>query len=126
MNITEALDALKEGKKIKHTSWGKDDFLALKDNDICFFRLEYFLFNFSPSILLTHDWETLDGTQKNLPFLKALEILSNGGRIKSKDVKGEFIEMDLSSKNILVRQISKVDFVMEHSSLLSNGWMEYK
>lgn len=126
MHIKDALLRLKEGKKIRHSSWGKEEYICMNDktNDITFYHLQAISFNMEPSILISNEWETLDGNRKNMDFMDALFVLSQGGKIRSDYIEGEFIEMDLLTKNIFVKKVIESEFIIDHQSLFSTEWIE--
>ncbi len=132
MHIKEVVSALQEGKKIRHSSWEREDYIAIdkkRDNQIYFYRLEALSFHVLPDTLLSTDWYTIDKSHTNLDFIQALSLLAQGAKLKHDDMLDDiegYIEMDLATKAIYARKITKREFTIDHKSLFSTEWMEVK
>lgn len=132
MHIKDVIAALKEGKKIRHSSWDREDFIALdKESEykIYFYRLEAIPFHIYPDTLLSDGWHSIDQSHKCLDFSQALSLLAQGVKINHEDYLADnvnFIEMDLSTKNIYAKKLITEEFTIDHKCLFSTEWMEVK
>lgn len=127
MRINEVIIALKDGKKVRHSSWGRDDFIYFDkgQNAIFFYHLASHPFNIEPDTLISIGWFSVDNPSETFDFQEALNRLVTGQRIKNEDDEDvhEFIEMDMGTKTIIKRKMETRDFSLDHVSLFSTEWM---
>lgn len=128
MFIKEAIQLLKQGKKIRHASMAKDDFIKLdeKEKEVKYYYLRSNHFLLDTEILLSSGWHEKDKQDQDLFFEDALDLMMQGKRLCHESNEDGFYEFDQLSQTIIKKKYEPTKFSIEHQTLLSNEWVEVK
>jgi hypothetical protein len=90
-------------------------------NEVVAFRGEYSSFYQDPSILISNGWKIIDGDDKSLTFLEALEELKNKKSIRLEDWSPDcFLFID--KNQFAYCKPVEFDFMPSYQELLSMDW----
>lgn len=120
MNFDKAYKEFLAGKKIRRKEWEPYMHLRLIDGHVKTFKGENVSFYGSPDILLSNDWMVVDGDEKKLTFLEALEELKQKKYLTREKDCNSFLFVD-NGNLALCRQV-ECEFTPTFKCLCSNDW----
>ncbi len=124
MNLQEAMQALKDGKRVRPISWSKDSFVEIIEGKIvcCFYVLS--LFNPTVDELFNECKWILDDDEKKLfTLVEIIHLLESGSRCKKIDWNNKFIKM-IKQDNALVLVKPDIFDITFHYQDLIGQWTE--
>ena len=127
MHIEEAIRKVMEGKKVRHSSWHKDNFLYFDPQKmiIIFYDWQYSSFQISPDMLTSAGWRDIKNPSQDMNFIEALKLLYQGKKIANdEDDSYQFLEFSNVDQEIYKRILVEKEFVIDHKALFSNEWIE--
>lgn len=120
MNFEKAHKELLAGKKIRRKEWEAFQHLRLIDGRVKTFKGENINFYGYPDLLLSNEWQVVDGDGKKLSFVEALEELKLKKAITHSERPNCFIFVD-NGHLALCREI-EYDFMPDFKCFCSNDW----
>jgi len=127
MKLREAIESLKQGKKVRRRAWESNLFLQIKldaENNlrVMCLRLDSVPFSYDLDIILCDDWMIKDGDNSHLSFDEALIALQNRKKVKLSSWINDYLEMDIFSKEVIMKTLREYNFVPLFSCFQSEDW----
>lgn len=120
MNFEKAHKELLNGKKIRRKEWESHMHLRMIEKNIVAYRGEITRFYDAPNILLSNDWEVVDGDGTKMNFLEALEILKQKKAVTREEMCGAFLFVD-DNQLAICRPVEYV-FMPTFKCMCLNDW----
>lgn len=124
MNFNKAYQALLDGYKIRRKEWEKLRYLIIKSDKVIAYQGEYTCFYNNPSILISTGWRVVNGDNKSISFIEAIEELRNKKYITRDDIGEAFLFID-NDQITLCKPIEFV-FMPTWKCLNSTDWEIFK
>lgn len=133
MNFSEALEAMKQGKRASRRDWDKSFegcFVSMENIEnkpnLEFFVPSVSLYTFDLSIALSEDWivKTAHEVIKNVNFPALIEYLSAGAiaYLPGWDHRRDWIKLDHDKKNILLNTYFLRHIPIQYDSFIATDW----
>ncbi len=121
MQFEKAHAELLKGKKIRRKEWDALMHLRVVDGHVVAFRGEYSNFYDNTNFLISNKWKVVDGDNKELSFIEALEELKAKKCITRDDWENDsFLFVDKG--NLAICKPVKFDFMPSYVELCSQDW----
>ena len=122
MNAIEAMQALKDGKKIRKRHWRdrKIHIQLNKNGQIVDPRGDAIAMN--TYNLVSDEWELYDDTEY-FDFFEAIKRIKEGKKVSTEDVKGPIYKLDRAGHTILLDGFGD-SFSFIRDEITSNRWYE--
>lgn len=121
MNFEKAHKELLSGKKIRRKEWEPLMHMRMVEGEVVTFRGEYSSFYQNPNILISNKWKVVDGDDKELTFLEALEELKNRKSIRM-DVWDSDCFLFIDKNQFACCKPVEFDFMPSYLELLAQDW----
>lgn len=122
MNFSEAVESLKEGKKVTRSSWRDGIYLMIVQKKLKSFQPMWVAFLYENEILLSDGW-LLEGRDEEFTFCDLIPYLQRGEKAQCKDWGAMFIYYDNTSKILCNQTIEETKFTLEFDSFVATDWM---
>lgn len=123
MNIADAINELKQGKRITRPVWGEGIYLAMVDDIVKPYCVATLYYQYDQNILITTDWETLDGTKQNMTFPEMLSALKEGHKTRrSSFAEGSYLILSQNKQDIFIKKIAEHHFIPTYQCLDATDW----
>lgn len=121
MNFEKAHKELLSGKKIRRKEWDPLMHMKMVEGEVVTFRGEYSNFYQNPNILISNKWKVVEGDNKELSFLEALEELKNKKSIRL-DSWQEDSFLFIDKNQFAYCKPVQFDFMPSYQELLAQDW----
>ena len=126
MNLHDAVEALKSGKKIRLKGWGTKSYLKMEDDisEVNLYSEESHHFDYQSTILLTDDWEVLyNDDNSKYSFTEMIDKLREGKKCRRESWEPyTYIMFDKNNREIIKKRMSIIPFILNFDSFVSNEW----
>lgn len=123
MNFNEAMEKLKEGKKISRNIWKDTLYYQLKGSEIKTYQNKLDVFIYDEDIMLSNGW-LLIGDTKEYSFVDLLPLLYKGAKATHKEWEKSYFYLELVTKTLIISTIYEQSFVPDFMSFLADDWIE--
>jgi hypothetical protein len=121
MNFEKAYRELLQGKNIRRKAWEPLMCLSFVDGSIRAFRGEHSNFYGDLTMLMAGGWKVLDGDNKEITFIEAIEELKNKKWITN--VKwGDHIFIFVDGEKLAICKPVEYDFMPSFKCFCSQDW----
>lgn len=120
MNFDKAHKELLAGKKIRRKDWEPFMHLRLIDGKVKTFKGENINYYANSQLLISKGWKVVDGDDKELTFIEALEELKLKKSITNEAMGDAFIFVDQG--NLAMCRPVEYDFMPTFKCFCSNDW----
>lgn len=127
MNLSEAVQALKDGKKVRLRGWGKKSYIKMVGNvdpEIKFYNEATNHFAYDSKTLLSEEWYSIDYPDRKYNFPEMLSKLRQGKSCRREGwAEDMYIVYDTQIRNIVVKQMEEIpNFNINFDSLILENW----
>lgn len=131
MNFKEAMELMKEGKKVGRSKWKKEFFFSLNGPLIKSYRESMSEFVYSEDIMISEGWvisEDNNHTEKfnymkEYCFYEIMPFLLEGFLAKPKEWTEDFIFFQPNDKMLVRKSMEQYAFVPLFGDFISEDWM---
>lgn len=121
MKFTDALSALKEGKKISHHGW-KDMYIQkANDKELKCFIKGTSHFPWDMSIIISEDW-LIENDPQLVSFDESIKALNKGKKVKLSTWKDRHIEYDKYNKEVVLKHWISHNYIPDFDDFISDQW----
>ncbi len=122
MNFSEAMDKLKEGKKVSRSAWNSGYFLMV-NGVIKAFKNELTYYTYTPDIMVSEEWivDEQDGAFK---FCEVVPLLMLGHKASFSDWENSYIIYNKQEKCLVRHSMEETIFTPDFDSFLAGDWIE--
>lgn len=122
MKFSEALEELKQGKKISREDW-PNNFLLILDNEIKCFAPMVDIYQYNSEIILSNEWMIIgDLTETEYQFSDIIPFLIKGHKAKIKDWSDFHIYYESSDHLLLICSMFETNYLPIFDDFISNDW----
>lgn len=126
MKLSEVIDYLKEGKKIRRYDWTNVVYLKIKDSHLLGYRKAFKYVDIVDDMLLSNDWLKINSNEsdsKKYKFYELIDYLKQGDAIKRIDWDNDCIFFD-KVEHVLVHEYRYTDiFALNCEDLFAEDWI---
>lgn len=123
MNFNEAMEKLKQGKKVTRSTDDKSYFI-MKDNKLEYRSRSTNYYLYSQDIMISEDWYFDNDDKTDYEFSEIIPFLLKGFKFKLKGWQDAYIYYDLSTQLILLITMVICDYIPCFADFIAEDWIE--
>ena len=122
MKFNEAMEALKEGKKVTRQQWLGSMYFLLDDNDVKSYQPKLSVYNYNEDIMVSDGWE-VEGEEGTFFFYDIIDFLNKGKKAKLSDWDNMYIHYDANAKYLTLYAMDVFPYQPDFAAFLATDWI---
>ena len=127
MKFDEAMDHLKDGKKVTRELWKETVYFRMVDKSVKSFQPQLTHYVYNEDIMVSDGWiASINGNnkiQKEYKFCDIISLLQQGYKAKLKEWEDMFIYLDKGSNSLILHSMDSFPFLPDFESFTAQDWM---
>ncbi len=122
MKFCEAMDELRNGKKVTRNPWRQGVYFLMQGDDVKSYQPKISPYIYNEDIMVSDGWY-VEGLDQEMKFCNIIPYLQQGAMARMDSWKEAWIYYDGSSKGLVVHSMDEFPFIPDFESFTAQDWI---
>jgi hypothetical protein len=123
VKFCDAVNALKEGKKVTRQIYSNGLYFLMEDENVKSFQPVLQNYYYSEDIMISDSWLVDDDTSNEYSFSEIIPLLQSGYRARIKTWLDCYIYLDTSENTLVIHSMDSFPFMPQFNDFAAEDWM---